>query len=52
MIGNGGWTDTNSHEPGRTILKVLAYTLIAAAGATAFALWRTRRNAHHRDTTG
>ena len=52
MRRDPGWTDANSHDPGITIVEVLAYTLIAAAGATAFARWRTRRNAHRRDTTG
>ena len=51
MNGDRDWTDANSHDPGITILEVLAYTFIAAAGATAVALWRTRRNAHLRDTT-
>ena len=51
MVGDRSWTDANSHDPGITILEVLAYTLIAATGAAAYSLWRTRRNAHLRDTT-
>jgi hypothetical protein len=52
VIRDPGWTDGNSHDPGITILQGLAYSLIAIAGATALARWRTRRNAHRRDTTG
>ena len=52
MNGDRGWTDANSHDPGITTLEVLAYTLIAAAGATAIVRWRRRRDAHRRDTTG
>jgi len=43
VTDGGGWTDTNTHDPGITFLQVVAYTLVAAAGAGVFAAWRTRR---------
>ena len=50
--GERDWTNAKGHDPGITIAEVLAYTVIAAVGAAAFARWRTRRNAHRLDTTG
>ena len=37
------WTDHNSHDPGITMLEVLAYTAEALLVVTALAAWWSRR---------
>ncbi len=36
------WTDTNTHDPGVTVLEVVAYTLVAAIGVAVLVRWRAR----------
>jgi hypothetical protein len=43
VIHTPDWTDANTHDPGITLLQVVAYTLVAAAGVGVFAAWRSRR---------
>ena len=42
------WTDSNGHDPGITLLEVLAYTAEALLVVVAMATWWSRRRARHR----
>jgi uncharacterized iron-regulated membrane protein len=40
----GDWTDANVHDPGITVLEVLAFVLTAAIVGGVFWRWRRRRH--------
>ena len=42
MTNSGDWTDTNTHDPGITVVQVVAYT-IAATGAAVLVRWLIHR---------
>ncbi len=41
------WTDYNSHDPGITLLEVLAYTAETLIVVAALAAWWSRRRCRH-----